>query len=199
MTGWTWGAAATLMLASSSHAQVEVKQATAEEVARMERGPSARADVDVPNPMLLEVKLLKIGRRPGLLELKAGETWFSTETAQFVCDRARVQRVSVTRIDRRKKATRFRAEAMISSGWYRQDVDLTMTIQTASGRVLGRKVWDDLTIGNAGGPYSGSTKVPKVEFYVPDDQLEATFSGDAPAVMKILIEIQGEEGDSDDD
>lgn len=199
MNGWTWCAVATLLLASSSHAQVEVKQATAEEVARMERGPSARADVEVPNPMLLEVKLLKIGRRPGLLELKAGETWFSTETAQFVCDRARVQRVSVTRIDRRKKATRFRAEAMITSGWYRQDVDLTMTIQTASGRVLGRKVWDDLTIGNAGGPYSGSTKVPKVEFYVPDDQLEATFSGDAPAAMKILIEIQGEEGDSDDD
>jgi hypothetical protein len=178
---------------------VKVQQATPEEVARMEKGPSARADVEVPNPMLLEIKLVKIGNRPSPLELKAGETWFSTETAPYVCDRARVQRVAVTRIDRRKKATRFRAEAMITSGWYRQDIDLTMTVQTASGRILGKQVWDDLTIGNARGPYSGSTKVPKVEFYVPDDQLESTFAGEEPAVMKLLIEIQGEDGDSDDD
>jgi hypothetical protein len=191
--------AALALLATAALAQVEAKQAEPDEVAALEKGPGALGDVEIGNPMLLEVPLGRVAGRKSLAELERGQFWFTTETARFVCDRARLVRISAERLKNRKTDAVFRFDLMLLSGWYRQDIDLTATVVDQAGRVRARLHKDDLSIGNGGGPYSAGTKKPDFELVVPEAELEKLFDPKAPATLKVIVEIQGEEGDSDDD
>ncbi len=195
------GALLLLVSLGPSHAQTEARQATPEEVAKAERGPQAAALQEVPNPMLLEVKLGVGGFGPRVTALEAGspKQWFTTSTAKFVCDRARVQRVAVKRLSGSKKKVNLEISPTITSEWYRQDIDVTMTVETADGEVLARRIWDDLTIGNGGGPYSGGTKSPDLKFSLPPGRFEELFSAAEPPILRMIVEIQGEGGDEDKD
>lgn len=195
------GALLLLLSLGRAHAQTEARQATPEEVAKAERGPQAAALEEVPNPMLLEVKLGVGGFGPRVAVLEAGSPryWFTTSTAKFVCDRARVQRVAVKRLSGSKKKVNLEISPSIASEWFRQDIDLTMTVETATGEVLARRVWDDLTIGNGGGPYSGGTKSPALRFSLPPDRFEALFTAAEPPILRMIVEVQGESGDEDED
>lgn len=182
-------------------AQSEARQATPDEIAKAERGPQAAALQEVPNPMLLEVKLGAGGFGPRIpaLDASSGKYWFTTSTSKFVCDRARVQRVAVRRLSNSKKKVELEVSPSITSEWYRQDIDLTMTVETASGEVIARRVWDDLTIGNGGGPYSGGTKSPELKFTLTPDRFAELFEGAEPPILRMTVEIQGEPGDEDED
>lgn len=188
-----------LVLAPSlAGAQVEARQATPEETAKMEKGPAASSDVEVPNPMLLEIPLTARPGRRAVWDLEKGQSWVATETRRFVCDRARVPTVLVRRTEHRKGVMKLRIEPSITSEWYRQDIDLTIVLEGGDGTVLGKKFWDDLTLGNSGGPYSGHTRSPELEVSLTAEQWAAHFGAGKSPRVKILIEIQGEEGDSDD-
>lgn len=182
-------------------AQSEARQATPDEVAKAERGPQAAALQEVPNPMLLEVKLGAGGFGPRIpaLDASSGKYWFTTSTAKFVCDRARVQRVAVRRLSNSKKKIELEVSPTITSEWYRQDIDLTMTLEAASGEVLARRAWDDLTIGNGGGPYSGRTKSPELKLTLTPERFAQLFESAEPPILRMTVEIQGEAGDEDED
>jgi len=188
-----------LPLSSSAQAQVEAKQASPEEVAALEKGAGALGDIQVKNPMLLEIPLGPIGGRKGPAELERGQYWFTTETSRFVCDRARLIRISAERLRNQKGYAVFRFELMLLSGWYRQDIDLTATVVDQEGRVRARLHKDDLSIGNGGGPYSAGTKKPQFELAVPEAEVSRLFDPSNPAKLRVIVEIQGEEGDSDED
>jgi hypothetical protein len=82
----------------------------------------------------------------------------------------------------------------ISTEYFRQDIDLTITAATQSGEVLATRTWDDLTIGadNAASKMgvwgSSSTKSPKLVVPVSEAQVER-FEAE-PFLVKIVIEIQ---------
>lgn len=197
-------AAAQLTLAlapAAASPQTEARQASPEEVAKAERGPQAAALQEVPNPMLLEVRLGAGGFGPRIpaLDGSSGKYWFTTATAKFVCDRARVQRVSVKRTSKSKKRVDLEVSPSITSEWYRQDIDLTMTVEAPDGTVLARRTWDDLTIGNGGGPYSGGTKSPELKLSLPTDRFVELFGAAELPRLRMIVEIQGEAGDEDED
>lgn len=193
----------TLLLLSpqATIAQSEARQATPDEVAKAERGPQAAALQEVPNPMLLEVKLGAGGFGPRIpaLDTSSGKYWFTTSTSKFVCDRARVQRVAVRRLSNSKKKVELEVSPSITSEWYRQDIDLTMSVESASGEVIARRVWDNLTIGSGGGPYSGGTKSPGLKFTLTPGRFAELFESTEPPILRMIVEIQGEAGDEDED
>ena len=82
----------------------------------------------------------------------------------------------------------------ISTEYFRQDIDLTITATTQSGEVLATRTWDDLTIGadNAASKMgiwgASSTKTPKLIVPVTEAQVER-FEAE-PFLLKIVIEIQ---------
>ena len=188
-----------VVLPSPGSGQTTARQATPEEVAKAERGPQAEALEEVPNPMLLEVKLKSGPGRPAFASLKKHDVWSTAETAQFVCDRARIQRLAVEMNKVKDSGVEMIVYPIISSGWYRQDIDLTVEVLSATGRRLARRFWNDLTIGNAAGPYAGHTKSPKLLLVLHRDAFEREFTEDNPPTVRVLMEIQGQKGDEDDD
>lgn len=181
-----------VLLSGSALAQVEARQATPEETAKLEQGPAASADVEVANPMLLEIPLSGRPGRRAVWELEKGQSWVATETRRFVCDRARVPTVLVRRKDLRKGAVQLSIQPSITSEWYRQDIDLTIALENDAGKVLAKKVWDDFTLGNAKGPYSGHTRSPELGATFTAAEWAENFSSGRQPKIKILIEIQGE-------
>ena len=82
----------------------------------------------------------------------------------------------------------------ISTDYFRQDIDLTITATTQSGEVLATRTWDDLTIGaDSAASMMGvwgasSTKSPKLVVPVTEAQVER-FEAE-PFLVKIVIAIQ---------
>ncbi len=82
----------------------------------------------------------------------------------------------------------------ISTEYFRQDIDLTITARTQSGEVLATRTWDYLTIGSdntaskMGLWGASSTKSPKLIMPVTEAQVERFET--EPFLVKIVIEIQ---------
>lgn len=180
---------------------VEVRQGTAADLSHPLR-------TEVPSPMVIQATVPAM--RPGLrdriltLDIKG--------TDLYVCDKAHVTRLAVSRRPRplggdskrpmldevnvwpRGAAMVYVVAPTISTEYFRQDIDLTITATTQSGEVLATRTWDDLTIGadNAASKMglwgASSTKSPKVVVPVTEAQVER-FEAE-PFLVKIVIEIQ---------
>ncbi|HEX9798644.1 MAG TPA: hypothetical protein VGC00_00600 [Thermoanaerobaculia bacterium] len=203
------------LVATAARAQVAARQATPEEVVKSERGKSATVDVEVKNPMLLELDLIRSDGSSVFRGVKAEpgrpvSTYLTISTKKFVVDRARVEWVAVeqTRPATRKKPPQFLVRARVSSGWFRQDIDATVTLTDPDGEVLARGHWDDITTGNAAaasglstvtGLIVGIPRMLEVPFK-PSPELHARLVEETrPVRLAIIVEIQGEEGDARDD
>jgi hypothetical protein len=187
MAGW--------IVAAAAVAQSEARQATPEEVDSLGKGPAATALSEVASPMLLEVSLAATDERRALWQLEPGLSFVARETRDFVCDQARVTHLMVTRGKEKRGRVPLTISPSLTSGWYRQDIDLTVVLETGDGKVLGKRTWDDLTIGNAGGPYAGRPKSPELELSLPQETWEREFADGKSPKVRILVEIQGEEDD----
>lgn len=180
---------------------VEVRQGTAEDLSHPLRA-------EVPSPMVIQatVPAMKSGLRDRTttLDIKG--------TDLYVCDKAHVPRLTVSRRARpvggdsrrpmldevnvwpRGAAMVYVVAPTISTEYFRQDIDLTLTATTQSGEVLATRTWDDLTIGadNAASKMglwgASSTKTPKLVVPVTEAQVER-FEAE-PFLVKIVIEIQ---------
>lgn len=172
-------------------AQTEARPATAEEIAAQNRAAGTENLTEVPSPMVLEVVLPGHATPRGILDLKPGsqETWFSSSMAKFVCDQARVRQVRVRRDWGSKKKAELEISATLTSGWYRQDVDLSMELLASNGAVLGKRKWQDLTLGNNAGPYSGDRKTQTLRLEIPMEVFEREFGSDSPPTLKIMVAI----------
>ncbi len=188
-------------------AQVGARQATQQEVAEAERGRAAAAAVEVPNPMLLEVKLQRKNGSNALAAVDNGGnglllTFSTNETSKFTVDRAHVERVWVQLEKPKKKAKKIPVEigAYLKTGWFRQDVDVTLSLIDADGKLVTKKFWDDETIGDtAGFAYGGVPKELKMELKLDPAEYERLSAPDRANTLRIVVEVQGEKGDEDDD
>lgn len=180
---------------------LEVRQGTAADLSHPVR-------TEVPSPMVIQAKVpaMKPGLRDKIptLEIKG--------TDLYVCDKAHVPRLTVSRRPKplggesrrpmldevnvwpKGAAMVYIISPTISTDYFRQDIDLTITATTQTGEVLATRMWDDLTIGadNAASKLgvwgSSSTKTPKLIVPVTEAQVER-FEAE-PFLVKIVIEIQ---------
>jgi hypothetical protein len=131
--------------------QVTARQGTAQDTGQP-------GSVIVESPMVVDVTIP--AWKPSVRDRST--SWTNKETERFVCDKARVKQLRVTRLPRPLEMKPGRGMRPWTKGafmeleivptltteWYRQDVDLTITLFEADGKtVLGTKFWDDLTIG----------------------------------------------------
>ena len=195
---------AVLVMALPVVAQVEARQAKPNEASQIESGnPGAEGDVEVPNPMLLEVKISTAKGANPLSAVDQGKIhWYSSATKKFVVDRARVSRVYVhtDELNKKKGHVNVIVMATVASGWFRQDLDFTLQLLGPDGKELARRHWDNETVGNDSGvTWGGRTKQLSIEWdKAPLADRKRLGAGD-PLSVRMLLEVQDEEGDEDAD
>ncbi|HEV8579671.1 MAG TPA: hypothetical protein VGX68_11385 [Thermoanaerobaculia bacterium] len=163
---------------------------------------------EVPNPMVIQATVPAM--KPGIRDKNAAVDIKGTDL--YVCDKAHVARLTVSRRPKpiggdsrramldevnvwpRGAAMVYVVAPTISTDYFRQDIDLTITATTQTGEVLASRTWDNLTIGadNAASKMgvwgSSSTKTPKLIVPVTEVQVERFET--EPFLLKIIIEIQ---------
>jgi hypothetical protein len=80
----------------------------------------------------------------------------------------------------------------------RQDIDLTVALLAADGKEVGKRIWDDLTIGSdkySMFVFGSQSKSPKLEVKLSESDLAALYADGAAPSLKIIVDIQGEEED----
>jgi hypothetical protein len=180
---------------------LEVRQGTAMDLSHPVR-------TEVPSPMVIQatVPIMKPGIRDktSTLQIKG--------TDLYVCDKAHVTQLTVSRRprplggDNRGKmldevnvwpkgaAMVYIVAPTISTDYFRQDINLTITATSRDGEVLATRTWDSLTIGadNAASKMglwgASSTKTAKLVVPVSEAQV-ARFEAE-PILLKITIEIK---------
>lgn len=178
-----------LLSASSLTAQVTARQGTPEE----ERLPGEASPLtEVPSPMVLEINLAaaKLHLRP------IDSVLTNQETAKFVCDKATVPQVQIRKKRARKGKVLLEIAPLLRTDWMRQDIDLTVAFLAADGKELGKRVWDDLTIGNDNYSmfvFGSQSKSPKLEVQLSEEELAALYADGAGPSLKIIVDIQDED------
>jgi hypothetical protein len=152
--------------------------------------------------MLLEVKVVPVQFTSPQVLKQRETTWSTTQTARFVCDQARVERVSVTRTRRRGDKVLVEVTPQLATTWFRQDVDLTVTLLRADGTEVAKRTWDDLTIGNQAGSglvFGSSTKRPTLEIEMNDRDFLALFADDQRPTVRVIVDIQDDNEEGEDE
>jgi hypothetical protein len=124
-------------VAFPAHAQVTASQAPT---------PPPREETELC-PLQLDVDLTKMASASHrIVDLPAGAA-ISANTSRFVCDKARVERISIGKEKERPREVLIVVNALLSSGWMRQDVDLTVSL-LVNGQVKKSETFRALTIGD---------------------------------------------------
>ncbi|HEV3457177.1 MAG TPA: hypothetical protein VHG32_11510 [Thermoanaerobaculia bacterium] len=111
---------------NNARPSVVARQATPEEVGYQV----------IASPMLLEVSLGAHGQRKSLKEMDDQHVWTNTETAAFVCEKARVKMVQAWKVKKRDQIT-LRVMPMFAAEHTGRSIDVTVAI--ASGEKEVRK------------------------------------------------------------
>jgi len=194
----------TLALAMSSptaFAQVEARPITEQE-AKQIAGVKDSGQTEVQSPMLLEVRVSPGQFTSTSVAKQNPNVWTTYETAEFVCDKAVVRAVRLKRTLKRKDKVLVEIIPEVATDWFRQDIDFTVVFLASDGRELGKRTWEDLTIGNdAGGAliFGSSTKSPTLELEMKREEFLQLFVDDQRPMIRIVVAIKGEEEDEEDD
>lgn len=175
---------AALAVSGPARSQVEARQAEPADL-------QAELSVEVADPMLLDIPLSGKGK-PLSDPSVSGRTYYGVK--QFVCDKARVTKVSVTK-KLRGKGWELEVTPTVTTEWPRQDIDLKVAI-VSQGKEVQAKIWDDLTVGTEegaaykmGAVWASSSKRPTATFRFKEGELEKLFEGAGP-VLRIIVDIQ---------
>jgi hypothetical protein len=171
------------------------RQAAAQVSARQATPPEATGEesVEIPDPMLLDVPLTG-GAGKSLADPSVnGRTLYGTK--KFVCDKARVPKITVLKKPRRDGGLDLEVTPTVTSEWPRQDIDLKVAI-VMDGKELQNKTWDDLTVGaddsaanKMGAMWASSTKILTAVFRFKKGEFESLFEGSGPT-LRIIVDIQ---------
>lgn len=146
-----------------------------------ERKREAGFLIDVPDPRIMIARL------------------HTTETRAFVCDKARITDVWLD-VYKKEEATKstphfyFVAHVRVETGWYRQSINLELTLVTDKGPVRSEG-WEDMTIGFGGAASNltfGAAGVPRVRtasWPVEIAELNEWFAQGAHLVLNVRLEI----------
>ncbi|MEO7975168.1 MAG: hypothetical protein ABIU84_16430, partial [Thermoanaerobaculia bacterium] len=86
--------------------------------------------------------------------------------------------------------------ARITSEWYRQDIDVTISLVGLDGQELAKRSWEDETFGNdTGTTFGGRSKFLNVEAKIPRQEWDRWIAEEGSPTIKILLDVQGQESD----
>ncbi len=130
-----------------------------------------------------------------------------TETYRFVCDRARIERLRVSRTTDKQSRAVISFEPKVSSGWFRQHVKLTLEVVAGEKTLLTKEA--RLVIGfegagaeamaervgktraNALGLWgTSSTKAEAAVLTLDEATWKATFADGAAPVVRMTLAIE---------
>jgi hypothetical protein len=155
------------------------------------RAAGSAGRTEVPDPMQIDVSLgadvdAKGAPREPFDRQPLGKARAYPETDRFVCDQARVRMLTVKKTTENSTEVVVEADPTLISEWPLQDVDLTVSLVGKDGQVIGRRFWDNLTLG----AWSRSYKPPKAEFRVPIQQWRDLFAEGSAPLIRIIVDIQ---------
>jgi hypothetical protein len=171
-------------------------QVTGGQAPSAERPDTAKqvVDIDIKSPLLVQVSLLP---KPGGLALPKrpfDATQTFKETRQYVCDKARVEYVTVVKRKASHDRVRLLIATKLSTDWFAQRVDLTLGLYDGEQQIKSQ-AWSRVRIGHenfasAIGVFgTSSSKTKELEVELSQAELEELFAeGHAPAV-KVLVAI----------
>lgn len=154
-------------------------------------GVASAGRTEVPDPMQIEVSLGADndpqGKPRQSFSLQpVGKLRAYPETDSFVCDQARVRMLTVKKLSETAEEVTLEAGLTLISEWPLQDVDLTVSVVSKDGQVLGQQFWDNLTLG----AWSHSYKPPKAQFKIPAARWRELFADGAAPMLRVLVDIQ---------
>ena len=86
--------------------------------------------------------------------------------------------------------------AHITSEWFRQDIDVTLSLIALDGKELAKRFWDNETFGNDSGiTFGGRSKSLSLEAKIPRAEWERWMAEEGAPTIKLLLDVQGGEGD----
>jgi hypothetical protein len=98
-------------------------------------------------PLQLDIDLHQLEGVAGhtIISMPSGGS-LSTKAGQYVCDKASIERVSLTKETDRPREVLVTVDALLSSEWMRQDVNLTVSL-LVNGEIKKSEEFRALTIG----------------------------------------------------
>ena len=168
-------------------AQVTATQPTEEQARAIQAKSGAPQEMC---PLQLDIELEPKPKHLALLDRPIGQLWSFMDTKNFICDKAQVQSVSLTRVKEKRDKTLLRVVTGLTTDWFRQDVDLTVQL-LVNGEVKQTKQWASLTIGNTASSaftFGSRPKAPEAEWWVPTADLQQWFApGQKPSLRLLLV------------
>jgi hypothetical protein len=165
---------------------------------------ASQAPTPPPQPPQKELCPLQLDIDLHQLEGASGHTMFSmpaggslsANTGQYVCDKARVDRVSITKETDRPREVLVTVDAMLSSEWMRQDVNLTVSL-LVNGEVKKSDEFRALTIGNPNANWAArniafagsSSKTRGLRFWLKRAQFNEWFAPEGRASVRVTMAI----------
>lgn len=154
-------------------------------------GSGSVSRTEIPDPMQIEVSLgadkdIRGKDRPSFDQMPAGTVRAYPETDRFVCDQARVRMLTVKKVEETDAEVAITVSPTLVSEWPMQDVDLTVSLVSATGEEVVRRFWDNLTLG----AWSRSYTPPKAELRIPADRWRTLFAEGTAPKIRLVVDIQ---------
>ncbi|HBL29277.1 MAG TPA: hypothetical protein DD490_20795 [Acidobacteria bacterium] len=171
--------------------QVTASQPTPEQIREMTGAPQELC------PLLLEINLARTEKKRAIADLPTPGSWIENRgLSRYVCDKAQVRSVSLLREREKKGKVLLVASPRLTTGWMRQDVNVTVQL-IVNGEVKLSEKWEELTIGTEEGAAAAlgmwgtsSSKAPKTEWWVPAEDLQSWFGDGNEVKLRLLLEIE---------
>lgn len=189
--------AGVLLTAHTALSQVEATQA--QPIPSVEAKHAESELTEIKSPMQLDIPLgvsTQPNGKPRVsihdFPINAARTY--TETGRYVCDKAQVRMVVVKKLEDDKRGAKLSVSPALSTGWFRQDIDLTVAI-VSDGAVVAKQFWHKLTIGEDSAASklgvwgSSQSKSPEAVFNFPAAHWAAMFEGGKAPMVRVVVEI----------
>jgi len=146
-------------------------------------------------PLQLDVDLAKATAVGGQSFIKMPEKGgIVMPTSRYVCDKARVQSITVRKEKDRKREVLLNVSALLSTEYVRQDVNLTIQL-LVNGEVKQTEQWRSLTIGTNQGaaayiPFGGSSpKVREGKWWIKRADFDSWFGEGSKPSVRVMLEV----------
>jgi hypothetical protein len=152
-------------------------------------------------PLQLDFDMTKSAEGGTFIRAPEGASLSTSSTSRFVCDKARVQSITVTKEKDRPREVLLTVSALLSSSWMRQDVDLTVSL-LVNGEVKKSEQYRSLTIGDPNTNWASrnvsfagsSSKTRGIRVWVKRSDFNAWFGeGSKPSVRVVMAVVDDDD------
>jgi hypothetical protein len=148
-------------------------------------------------PLQLDIDLHQLEGVAGrtIISMPSGGS-LSAKTGQYVCDKASIERVSITKETDRPREVLVTVDALLSSKWMRQDVNLTVSL-LVNGEIKKSEEFRALTIGDPDANWAArnisfagsSSKTRGLRFWLKRAQFNEWFSPENRPSVRVTMAI----------